>query len=68
MAKRMGRIRLPDFNQPIRTKAEARLIKAALKHLEHHGGKIGTAYWTWACHDEALAKAVAAVVKERGKK
>jgi len=47
------------------TPAEARLVEAAIGHMEPHVVKGTYAAWSWACADEALSKAVAAVMRER---
>ena len=51
-----------------KTAAEERLIQAAIKHLEPHELRGADATWSWACADEELSRAVAAVLRERGKK
>jgi hypothetical protein len=50
------------------TPAEERLIQAAIKHLEPHEVMSTDATWSWACADEELSRAAAAVLRERGKK
>jgi len=52
----------------LKTAAEERLIQAAIKHLEPHEVMSTDATWSWACADEELSRAAAAVLRERGKK
>jgi len=53
-----------------KTAAEERLIKAAIEHMKPHKDYkdgLGNTI-TWACFDAKLSKAIAAVLRERGKK